>query len=60
MKAVYLETPKNAFIREIEEPLCPEGYAKIRVRFVGICGSDVSAYKGTSPMCTYPRVIGHE
>lgn len=60
MRAVYLEAPKNAFIKEIEEPLCPKGYAKIRVRVVGICGSDVSAYKGTSPMCTYPRIIGHE
>lgn len=60
MKAVYLESPKNAFIKEIEEPLCLQGYAKVRVRAVGICGSDVSAYKGTSPMCTYPRIIGHE
>ncbi len=60
MRAVYLETPKNAFIKSIEEPLCPMGYAKIKVKVVGICGSDVSAYKGTSPMCTYPRVIGHE
>lgn len=60
MKAVYLESPKNAFIKEIEEPLCPEGYAKVRVKVVGVCGSDVSAYKGTSPMCTYPRIIGHE
>ncbi|MGC8972141.1 MAG: zinc-dependent alcohol dehydrogenase [bacterium] len=60
MKAVYLESPKNAFIKEIGEPLCPEGYVKIKVRFVGICGSDVSAYKGTSPMCIYPRIIGHE
>ncbi|MBC7320669.1 alcohol dehydrogenase catalytic domain-containing protein, partial [bacterium] len=60
MKAVYLESPKNVFIKEIEEPLCPKGYAKIRVKVVGICGSDVSAYKGTSPMCTYPRIIGHE
>lgn len=60
MRAVYLEAPKNVFIKSIEEPLCPMGYAKIKVKVVGICGSDVSAYKGTSPMCTYPRIIGHE
>jgi 2-desacetyl-2-hydroxyethyl bacteriochlorophyllide A dehydrogenase len=60
MKAVYLEAPKNAFIKDIDEPLCPKGYAKLRVRVAGVCGSDVSAYKGTSPMCTYPRIIGHE
>lgn len=60
MKSVYLERPKDIYIKEIEEVLCPSGYAKIKVRAVGICGSDVSAYKGTSPMCTYPRIIGHE
>lgn len=32
----------------------------IRVRAAGICGSDISIYKGTSPVATYPRVIGHE
>lgn len=60
MKIVYLEAPKSVFIKEIEEPLCSKGYAKVKVKVVGICGSDVSAYKGTSPMCTYPRIIGHE
>jgi len=60
MKAVYLERPEDIYIKEIDEPLCPAGYARVRVRAVGICGSDISAYKGTSPMCTYPRVIGHE
>lgn len=60
MRAVYLETPGKIYIKDIEEPQCPSGYAKIKVKAVGICGSDVSAYKGTSPMCTYPRIIGHE
>ncbi|HOP55646.1 MAG TPA: zinc-binding alcohol dehydrogenase family protein [bacterium] len=60
MKAVYLERPEDIYIKEIDEPLCPAGYARVRVRAVGICGSDISAYKGTSPMCTYPRIIGHE
>ena len=32
----------------------------IRVRSAGICGSDVHIYHGTSPVATYPRVIGHE
>lgn len=32
----------------------------ISVRAAGICGSDISIYKGTSPVATYPRIIGHE
>lgn len=32
----------------------------IRVRAAGICGSDIAIYRGTSPVATYPRVIGHE
>ncbi|MEG0166361.1 MAG: zinc-binding alcohol dehydrogenase family protein [Ruthenibacterium sp.] len=32
----------------------------IRVCAAGICGSDIAIYNGTSPVATYPRVIGHE
>jgi L-gulonate 5-dehydrogenase len=32
----------------------------IKVKAAGICGSDVHIYHGTSPVATYPRVIGHE
>jgi threonine dehydrogenase-like Zn-dependent dehydrogenase len=27
---------------------------------MGICGSDISAYKGLNPLVEYPTVIGHE
>jgi 2-desacetyl-2-hydroxyethyl bacteriochlorophyllide A dehydrogenase len=27
---------------------------------MGICGSDIAAYRGTNPLVTYPRIIGHE
>jgi 2-desacetyl-2-hydroxyethyl bacteriochlorophyllide A dehydrogenase len=32
----------------------------VRLRSAGICGSDLAAYRGTSPMVSYPRVLGHE
>jgi len=60
MKAVYLEAPGKVFIKEVEEAKCSFGFAMIKVKAIGICGSDVSAYKGTSPLVTYPRIIGHE
>ena len=32
----------------------------IRVRRVGICGTDMHIYQGTQPYLNYPRVMGHE
>lgn len=32
----------------------------IRVRRVGICGTDMHIYQGTQPYLEYPRVMGHE
>jgi L-gulonate 5-dehydrogenase len=60
MHKVILDQPKSIRIAEAEqEPLGP-GQASVRLRAAGICGSDLAAYRGTSPMVTYPRVLGHE
>lgn len=32
----------------------------LRVRRVGICGTDMHIYRGTQPYLSYPRVMGHE
>ena len=34
--------------------------ALLRVRRVGICGTDMHIYRGTQPYLSYPRVMGHE
>jgi 2-desacetyl-2-hydroxyethyl bacteriochlorophyllide A dehydrogenase len=34
--------------------------ALVRVRRVGICGTDLHAFKGEQPFFSYPRVLGHE
>lgn len=51
-------------VLEIQEDAIPcieaEDDVLIKVKAAGICGSDVSIYRGTSPVATYPRVIGHE
>ncbi len=61
MKAIRLEAPK-AFRRiEVAEPPPPgQGQALVRVRRVGICGTDISGYLGKMPFFSYPRVPGHE
>jgi 2-desacetyl-2-hydroxyethyl bacteriochlorophyllide A dehydrogenase len=32
----------------------------VRVRRVGVCGTDFHAFKGDQPFFTYPRILGHE
>ncbi len=35
-------------------------WVTIRVKAAGVCGSDIAAYKGQSPLVSYPRILGHE
>ena len=61
MKTIVLEKPGDFQLTErpnLGSP--PPGDALIRIRRVGVCGSDIHAYKGNQPFFTYPRVVGHE
>jgi len=39
---------------------CGDGQVLLRVRMVGLRGSNLSTFRGTNPMVSYPRVLGHE
>ncbi|MDQ3856076.1 MAG: alcohol dehydrogenase catalytic domain-containing protein [Chloroflexota bacterium] len=60
MRSVVLEAPESVRIVHTGEPAPENGQALVRLRWGGICGSDLAAYRGTSPMVSYPRVLGHE
>jgi 2-desacetyl-2-hydroxyethyl bacteriochlorophyllide A dehydrogenase len=48
---------------KVERRATPEpapGEVLLRVRRVGICGTDMHIYRGTQPFLSYPRVMGHE
>jgi len=47
-------------MREADPPRPGQGEALIRMRRVGICGTDIHAFKGEQPYFTYPKVLGHE
>lgn len=36
------------------------GEALIRIRHIGVCGTDIHAYHGRQPFFEYPRILGHE
>lgn len=36
------------------------GMVRVRVKVVGVCGTDYHAYRGQQPFFSYPRILGHE
>lgn len=60
MKSICIEEIGKVTIREQEMPVRKEGEALLKLLYGGICGSDLSSYKGKSPYVSYPRVPGHE
>lgn len=60
MRAIVLEAPGRLAWAARAAPEPKPGEALVRVRRVGICGTDLNAYRGRQPFFTYPRVLGHE
>ena len=61
MRAIVLKEPGCFVRKEVEPPgPIPAGHARVRVHRVGICGSDLHAYRGRQPFFSYPRIVGHE
>lgn len=61
MRALVLEAPGKARIAEVPHPGQPAaGEVLLRIRVVGMCGSDLSTYTGQNPLVSYPRTPGHE
>jgi 2-desacetyl-2-hydroxyethyl bacteriochlorophyllide A dehydrogenase len=61
MKTIVLEEPGRFQLADRVAPAAPApGEALVRVHRVGVCGSDLHAFRGKQPFFTYPRVVGHE
>src|SRR5437879_12866914 len=60
MNVIVCEEPGVLALRERVKPTRLAGEVLIRIRRVGMCGTDYHIFGGTQPYLTYPRVIGHE
>lgn len=60
MEVVVCLRPGELVLDRRERPERGPGEVLIRVRRVGICGTDYHIFRGTQPYLEYPRVIGHE
>ncbi|HVG16545.1 MAG TPA: zinc-binding alcohol dehydrogenase family protein [Chitinophagaceae bacterium] len=60
MRSLVCAAPGQFEYEDIERPLRKEGYSTIRIKRIGICGTDLHAYQGNQPFFHYPRILGHE
>jgi len=60
MKILVCKAPGEFEYQEVEKPVLTKGNVIIRIRRIGICGTDLHAFKGIQPYFEYPRVLGHE
>lgn len=61
MRAIVLTAPHQLeVVNDHPEPVCGPSDVVIRMRAVGLCGTDLAAYDGKSAVPQFPWVIGHE
>lgn len=60
MQALVLEEPGKFQYKDIAKPAMQKGHALLKIKRIGVCGTDLHAYEGTQPYFNYPRILGHE
>jgi 2-desacetyl-2-hydroxyethyl bacteriochlorophyllide A dehydrogenase len=60
MKAAVIKKAGEMILTDRPMPVLSEGEALIKVKYIGICGSDIHVLKGIHPTAVYPLIPGHE
>lgn len=60
MKAVVLKEAGLALVESIPDLVSSQEAVLLKVRMIGLCGSDLNSFRGKNPMIAFPRVLGHE
>lgn len=61
MKAIVCKAPgQMEMVRQNNVNDIQKDEVMIKLKRIGICGTDIHAFKGEQPFFTYPRVLGHE
>ncbi len=60
MLTVVCERPRLLKAEERMRPVRQADEVLVRIRRVGICGTDLHIFAGNQPYLSYPRVMGHE
>jgi len=61
MRQAVMTRPGMIEIREVPEPgPLQENEIKLKIKKIGVCGSDIHVYHGEHPYTPYPVIQGHE
>lgn len=60
MKQAILTAPETIAFSEVPRPEVKTHEVLIKVKNIGICGSDIHAYYGKHPFMSFPIRLGHE
>ena len=60
MKTLICHRPGDIQYIRRDIPALKENEALLKIKAVGICGTDIHAFAGRQPFFSYPRVLGHE
>lgn len=60
MKTLICTTPHQFDYADTAQPVAGAGETLLKIRRIGICGTDLHAFEGTQPFFSYPRILGHE
>lgn len=60
MDVVICQRPGTLVVEQRPVPTPAPNEVLLRVRRVGMCGTDMHIFRGAQPFLTYPRVMGHE
>ncbi len=59
-KAIILENPFQVSCKESALPVPGNEEVLLKIGYAGLCGTDLSSYRGQMPLVSYPRIPGHE
>src|SRR6266849_6564854 len=60
MKALVIKKPGQAEVEAIPDLVVSRENLLLKVRMIGLCGSDLNSFRGRNPLVTFPRIPGHE
>ena len=60
MLAIFCDKPGLLSAKELPKPHRGEGDVLVRIRRIGVCGTDLHIFTGNQPYLSYPRIMGHE
>ena len=60
MQTLICSSPRHFQYSDTALPVASKGETLLKIKRIGICGTDLHAYEGTQPFFNYPRILGHE